>query len=106
MKDLIDRRAALEALNEQIELCNKAISSFDISMKDEYAVKVEKKSLEAYRKTLEALPSDKPEIIRCHECSGFDDEEWKTETGFCYMWGSKTEANAFCSYAKRRKPDE
>lgn len=48
-----------------------------------------------------------PEIIRCHECSGFDDEtEDDFGSGFCYMWGSETEANEFCSYAKRRKPDD
>lgn len=102
MNDSISRQAAIKALNEQIELCNKALSSFDISMKDEYAVKVEKKSLEAYRETLEALPSAQPEIIRCHECSGFDDEtEDDFGSGFCFMWGGKTDANAFCSYAKR-----
>ena len=51
--------------------------------------------------------SAQPEIIRCHECSGFDDEtEDDFGSGFCYMWGGKTEANEFCSYAKRRKPDD
>ena len=47
MSDLIDRQAAIDALDEQIALCNKALGSFDISMKDEYAVKVERASLKA-----------------------------------------------------------
>lgn len=47
------------------------------------------------------------EVIHCRECIGFEDEEEDNSgSGFCYMWGSETEANEFCSYAKRRKPDE
>lgn len=38
MDDYISRQAAIDALDEQIALCNKALGSFDISMKDEYAV--------------------------------------------------------------------
>ena len=60
--DTISRRAALDALNEQIEQCDKALSSFDISMKDEYAVKVERASLMAYKKTLEYMPSTLPTL--------------------------------------------
>ena len=59
--DLISRQAAIDALNEQIWQCDKALSSFDISMKDEYAVKVERASLVAYKEQLEALPSAQPE---------------------------------------------
>lgn len=47
------------------------------------------------------------EVIHCRECSGFEDEEEDDSGfGFYYMWGSKTEANAFCSYAQRRKADD
>ena len=71
--DLISRRAALDALNEQIEQCDKALSSFDISMKDEYAVKVERASLMAYKKTLEYMPSAQPEQFNpCTVCQEFD----------------------------------
>ena len=58
--DLISRQDAIDALDEQIEQCNKSLSSFDISMKDEYAVKVERASLVAFRETLEYLPSAEP----------------------------------------------
>ena len=58
--DTISRQAAIDALNEQIEQCDKALSSFDISMKDEYAVKVERASLMAYKETIEYLPSAQP----------------------------------------------
>ena len=64
MSDLIDRQAAIDALDEQIEQCNKSLSSFDISMKDEYAVKVERASLVAFREILEYLPSAQPERIK------------------------------------------
>lgn len=67
--DPIDRAAVLDALNEQIGQCDRALSSFDISMKDEYAVKVEKASLVAFRETLEYMPSAEPEQrwIPCSE---------------------------------------
>ena len=38
MNDLISRQAALNALDEQIRQCDKALSAFDISMKDAYTV--------------------------------------------------------------------
>lgn len=62
--DLISRQAALNALDEQIWQCNKALSAFDISMKDEYAVKVERASLMAFRMTLEYMPSAQPETAK------------------------------------------
>ena len=70
--DLISRRDAIDALDEQIEQCNKALGSFDISPKDEYAIKVERASLKAYRELLENLPSAQPEIIRCKDCKHAD----------------------------------
>lgn len=58
--DTISRAAAIDALDEQIRQCDKALSAFDISMKDEYAVKVERASLVAFRETLEYMPSAQP----------------------------------------------
>lgn len=55
--EYIERQAAIEMLDEQIALCNSALSSFEISTKDEYAVKVERASLAAYKEQLEALPA-------------------------------------------------
>ena len=78
--DLISRQAAIDALDEQIEQCNKALGSFDISPKDEYAIKVERASLKAYKEQLENMPSVQPERkrgkwipfdipwYRCSEC--------------------------------------
>ena len=63
MDDLIIRKEALDALDEHIRQCDEALASFDISMKDEYAVKVEKASLCAYREVLECLPSVQPEPL-------------------------------------------
>jgi uncharacterized paraquat-inducible protein A len=57
MIDYISRQAALDGLNEQIAYCDKALGSFEISMKDEYAVKVERASLIAYKGQLESIPA-------------------------------------------------
>ena len=60
MSDTISRQAAIDVLDNQIEQCDKALGSFDISMRDEYAVKVERASLTAYKEQLEYLPSVQP----------------------------------------------
>lgn len=105
--DLIERQAAIDALDEQIALCNKALGSFDISMKDEYAVKVERASLKAYRETLNVLPSAQPELIRCKDCA-----EWRLASdgeGECYDGmadGAMTHETDFCSWARRRTDDQ
>ena len=56
MSDLISRQAAIETIDEQIEQCNKSLSSFDISLRDGFAIKVERASLVAFREILEYLP--------------------------------------------------
>ena len=95
--DCISRQAAIDALDEQIALCNKALGSFDISMKDEYAVKVERASLKAYRETLNVLPSAQPERKSCKTCHLWEDGEisvdcpWGSnydhyEDDYCSLW--------------------
>ena len=58
--DVISRTQAIDALDEQIKFCDNALCDFNISLKDEYAVKVEKASLCAYKEILEDLPSAQP----------------------------------------------
>ena len=102
MDKLIRRQDALDALNEQIEQCNKALGSFDISAKDEYAIKVERASLKAYREQLENMPIIQPKHrhgqwnyfgwYSCSEC-GYERYE---KSKFCPdcgadMRGSKNE---------------
>ena len=59
--DTISRAAAIDALDEQIKFCDNALCDFNISLKDEYAVKVERASLCAYKEILEDLPPAQPE---------------------------------------------
>lgn len=114
--DCISRQAAIDALNEQIEYCNKALGSFDISPKDEYAVKVERASLEVYKEQLENLSSAQPDIIRCGDCKHRMPYDWM----FSEIWRSQNiddysedeigcqycdmtmKADDFCSRAERR----
>ena len=67
MSDYISRQAAIEMLDEQIALCDKALKSFVISMKDEYAVKVERASLVAYKEQLEVIPAANVVPVRLGE---------------------------------------
>ena len=96
MDNYISRQAAIETLDEQIALCDKALKSFGISMKDEYVVKVERASLAAYKEQLEALPSAdvvqvvharwenySPITIKCSRC-GHVIPDWRySECKYC-----------------------
>ena len=48
------------------------------------------------------LPSAQPEIIRCKDCKEYD-PIYTGGAGVCGHWNAKTESNAYCSYADRRK---
>lgn len=102
MDDLISRQAAIDALHEQIEQCNRALSSFDISPKDEYAVKVERASLKAYRELLENLPSAQPEIIRCKDCDWWTKQEDSVQ-GRCELMQMYPAGGWYCGNARRRQ---
>lgn len=71
--EYIERQAAIDTLAEQIALCDKALKSFGISMKDEYAVKVERASLIAYKEQLEAIPAS--DVVRVAH------SQWKYKCG-------------------------
>ena len=101
MDDTISRQQATDALNEQIWQCDKALSSFDISMKDEYAVKVERASLVAYKEQLEALPSAQPDrtCINCGRTANnggwyadgrtrcpIEEHYALPKDGYCHLW--------------------
>ena len=107
--DAISRQAAIEALAEQIALCDKALNSFGISMKDEYAVKVEKASLVAYKEQLEVMPAtDVAPVVRCGQCKYWQDNDSDYDYGYCYAkdghgFGHAWGKNDFCSYGERRE---
>ena len=83
--DTISRQAALNELNEQIKLCDKALSSFDISMRDAFAIKVERKSLVAFGETLKDMPPAQPESCEYYALCrhGRDENKLRVRLGFC-----------------------
>ena len=102
MDDAISRQAAIDALNEQIEQCNKALGSFGISLKDEYAIKVERATLKAYKEQLENLPSAEPEIIHCKDCKW-----WERESvceGHCHEIDlHNVDEDHYCGWAEKER---
>lgn len=104
--DTISRVAAIDALDEQIKFCDNELCDFNISLKDEYAVKVERASLCAYKEILEDLPSAQPESIKCKDCRhGVD----YYHEGDCYCsnpkWGLMYFGGSwefYCADAERR----
>ena len=107
--DHISRQVAIETLDEQIALCDKALKSFEISMKDEYAVKVERASLVAYKEQLEAIPAENVvPVIRCGQCKYWQGNDGDHDYGYCYAkdgqgFGHAWGKNDFCSYGEKRE---
>ena len=77
----ISLNATIDALDEQIRQCDKTLSAFDISMKDEYAVKVERASLVAFRETLEYMPSVESELENKIRAIGYTGKEGRIYIG-------------------------
>ena len=101
MTDHISRQAAIETLDEQIALCDKALTSFEISMKDEYAVKVERASLAAYKEQLEAIPAaDVVPVVRCKDCKFRENDDFCTGRGFPYQL---VPDDGFCDKGERKE---
>ena len=100
MSEYIRKQAAIDTLAEQIALCDKALKSFEISMKDEYAVKVERASLIAYKEQLEAITAaDVVPVVRCKDC------KYNATTHKCLNLDSFfliPKDDDFCSYGERR----
>lgn len=67
MSDLISRQAAIDALDENIHACDKALRAFDIAVNDAYAAKVERASLVAYKEQLEVIPAANVVPVRLGE---------------------------------------
>lgn len=126
MNDSIDRQAAIDALDEQIKFCDNALCDFNISLKDEYAVKVERASLCAYKEILEDLPSvqpdlsgysdrlwkaayergkaeAQPDIIHCGECKHRDPEDHKCDCGHDILWQLPRDDRWYCADAERKE---
>jgi len=104
-------KAAVDALDEQIRQCDKALSAFDISMKDAYAVKVERASLVAFRETLEYMSSVQPERT-CVNCGRtVNNGGWYADgrtrcpieehyvlpkDGYCHLWEKRNVTDDDC----------
>lgn len=116
MYDTVSRQEAIDALDEQIEQCDKSLSSFDISIKDEFAVKVERASLVAFRETLEYMPSAQPErtCVNCGRTANnggwyadgrtrcpIEEHYALPKDGYCHLWEKRNVTDD--DYPERRE---
>lgn len=93
MSDLINRQAAIDAVNK-IAPVN---AEYDCTLLDILDV----------RYVLTELPSAEPEIIRCKDCKYWQDNNGGYFNDECRWWNEETpEPDDFCSYAERRGEQE
>ena len=100
MKDLIERRAAIDAARKS--LCHPGPACPDCYCKE--------------LKPMFDLPSAEPQIIRCRDCKHFELNHWERVNTMplivaheiCTKWGNgcKTAADGFCFMAERREDQD
>lgn len=100
MADLIDRRAAIDALKEHRALfCDNTPNTFS---KLSYAEKSRVDELDMAIATLINMPSAQPEIIRCKECKFYTEMRPDLNTGICSLACRHLGGDGFCSEAERK----
>jgi len=125
MDDLINRQAAIDALNEVVK--DHSITDFDaiasilglpsadplqgtqmsladcisrqaaIDIADDLRDCITVEGYWAWTERLKKLPSAQPEIIRCKDC-----EEYQANFRWCKLHGGEFTMTDFCSFAERR----
>ena len=122
MSDLIDRQAAIDALDTGCELLRRTLDDTDVVGVERAKYEWGLGLIESYIADIKELPSTQPEIIYCKDCkhfirdditeytcygfyneyfSAFCDKHWNKDVGEyedAYLDG-------FCSYAERRQDD-
>ena len=84
MKDLIDRQAAIDAVDEA--LTRVFVEHRDIA-----------------EKMINKIPSAQPEIVRCKDCKFYSPMNRETKTGICNLTMHQNFGdNWFCAGAERR----
>ena len=83
LKDLIDRKAVLKIVNDELEYSDNI-----------YATSV----CITIRRAVECLPSARPSRIHCYECKHYDTQECMGRNAF---YGLKDDD--YCSWAERKK---
>ena len=89
MSDLIDRQAAIDALDGEIEITGRTNAE---------AVKG---YVRLVRGRLERLPSAQPEIIHCWDCIHIDPVSVRSGSLYCTKIKRYMTENDFCSLAER-----
>lgn len=109
--DLIDRRAAIDVLEERLQAngySNVALVS-ELNRSIGYLRRLPSAQPDVARDIATIIENEKdmrvilqPEIIRCKDCGYYDPADNDEESDWCHLWGETTEENAFCSYAERK----
>lgn len=93
MANLIDRQAAIDSLDGEINIAGRVNAQAVI----DYVSMVKDR--------LERLPSAEPEIIRCKDCKYRDPEDKICDCGHDIIWQLSRDDNWFCADGKRMVDD-
>ena len=103
MSDLIDRQAAIDEVQYEIELINHALDSLTLDYNTREKLRQRKGEAREILNSIETLPSvDAVPVVRCKECVN---HRYQNGVPYCmaidYGYGWKDDD--FCSRGERRK---
>lgn len=102
MSDLIDRRAAIDAIIED-KICDDLLKIM-IALGHGNKAETLNMTCDRHAKMLMSLPSAEPEIIRCKDCKDYQ-TDWETSCPnrhYCATVDLTMPEDGFCSFAERR----
>ena len=95
MSDLIDRQAAIDALDRIFDQCEEIDAHLPKGDPDRTGYKMYPDYMTVW-KYLHQLPSAEPEVVRCKDCKYYN------PIGVCIEMSSAVCENSFCCWAERR----
>lgn len=104
MADLIDRQAAIDALDQIFDRCEEIEAHLPEGDPDRTGYKMYPDYMTVW-KYLHQSPSAQPEIIRCKECKYRDPEYKYCGCGHDIIWQLPRDDNWFCADGKRMGDD-
>jgi len=95
MADLIDRQAAIDALDRIFDQCEEIEAHLPKGDPDRTGYKMYPDYMTVW-KYLHQLPSAEPEVVRCKDCKYYN------PIGVCIEMSSAVCEDSFCCWAERR----
>jgi hypothetical protein len=105
MSDIIERQAAIDAIEYELEMINSALDSITLDFNTRERLKQRRYEAREILNSIQQLPTAQPKVIHCKDC------EWWTKSneyvqGRCDLMQMYSTGKWFCGFAQEKVKDE